>query len=148
MSSSVVRPDSGSALVLSRNAVADGLNAPLRSQIAQGQLTLVRRGVYTNASTFAQHGDTERYRTRVLAVLALRPDAIVTSYSAAAFLGLPIIGKWPKDVYLLSGTASGRRRNGVVELGRRGNESLRRAPLRAFLLQAGLPIVRRPRTYL
>ncbi|WP_308467602.1 hypothetical protein [Rathayibacter soli] len=124
MNSSVVRADPGSTLVLSRNATADGLSAPLRSRIAQGQLKLVRRGVYTDAAAFAQLDDTASYRTRVLATLALRPDAVVTSYSAAVFLGLPMIGKWPKEVYLLSGTSSGRRRNGVVELGRRGGESI------------------------
>lgn len=122
--SSDAHTDHDCALVLSRDAAADGLTAVLRTHVAHGRLTRIRRGAYTPATAFARLDDTQRYRARVLATLATRTDAVVTSYSAAVLCGLPMIGAWPEEVYLLSGTASGRRRNGVVELGRRGHEPL------------------------
>ncbi|UOE43302.1 hypothetical protein [Agromyces larvae] len=49
---------------------------------------------------------------------------IFTSYSAAAVLGLPIIGRWPDDVVLLGATRNGHRRRGVVEVSRIGEPAI------------------------
>jgi len=52
----------------------------------------------------------------VRAALAARRDPVVTGLSAAALLGLPMIGRWPSDVFVLAVGESGRRRAGITEI--------------------------------
>jgi hypothetical protein len=96
--------------------------AELRTARKAGRISRLRRGIYTSASDWRTASSDARNRARILAVLEQRADAVLTSFSAAAMLGLPIIGEWPDDVFLLSNRTSGRRRNGVIELSRRGDE--------------------------
>ena len=43
---------------------------------------------------------------------------VYTSYSAAALMGLPIVGSWPDSVYVMSRDRQGRRRRGVIAVAR------------------------------
>jgi hypothetical protein len=58
------------------------------------------------------------YLSEVRAVAKTFAAPIFTSYSAAALMGLPIIGAWPTDVFILARGANGRRRSLVVEVAR------------------------------
>ncbi|WP_147915850.1 hypothetical protein [Ruania zhangjianzhongii] len=59
------------------------------------------------------------YRRRVLAAARRLRDPVFTSWSAAALLRLPIIGDWPEEVYVLSGSATGSRRGAIVRVATR-----------------------------
>ncbi|WP_175477269.1 type IV toxin-antitoxin system AbiEi family antitoxin domain-containing protein [Ruania alba] len=110
-------------LITFADASASGLDGSLRRAHRDGRLVRVRRGVYRPAA--AQEAGTKaeraaaRYRDQVLAVACNRRDPVFTGPSALVLLGLPIIGPWPKDVFVMSGTAHGRRSTGVVEVARR-----------------------------
>ena len=54
------------------------------------------------------------YRDRVLAASRRLRRPVFTSWSAAAILGLPIIGDWPREVFVLSRRRSGARAGNVV----------------------------------
>jgi hypothetical protein len=77
-----------------------------------------------DAEQFRRLGSADRYRASVLSVLSTRSFPVATGLSAAALFRLPMTGDWPDVVYLLAATSSGRRRNGVVEIPRRGHEEV------------------------
>lgn len=66
----------------------------------------------------------EAYRARVLAAARRLRRPVFTSYSAVALLGLPIIGAWPEEVFILSGSATGSRNGRLVRVGARGDPPL------------------------
>lgn len=66
----------------------------------RGELTRVRRGVYAPRAAWNALRPWERYLARVHAVALLHPDAVFTHESAAALLGLPVIGD-PFTVHVL-----------------------------------------------
>ena len=72
------------------------------------------RGVRSGAETKALN-----YRRRVLAAARRMRDPVFTSWSAAALLRLPIIGDWPEEVYVLSGSSTGSRRGAIVRVATR-----------------------------
>lgn len=112
-------------LVCTRDAIASGTRARLYRDHSVGALTRVRRGVYVKPEALdAQVASEARYRTVVEAVAAARGAPVITSVSATAFLGLPLLGAPPPAVYLLAPGTSGRKRNGVIELARRGDEDV------------------------
>jgi hypothetical protein len=111
--------------VRSAGVRAMGMDGELRAAVARGELEPARRGVYRAAavpdeSNFLTAVESARlaYLSTVRSVAATFEAPIFTSYSAAALLGLPIIGAWPADVYVMSRTEHGRRRSGVVEVAR------------------------------
>lgn len=108
-------------LLLARDCAMTGLTPAQAARESGRPVRRVRRGVY---SVDVPETATERYRTRIRAVMAMRGDPVVTGMSAAALLGLPLVGTWPADVYVLSGGSSGRRRPGVAELARWGREEV------------------------
>jgi hypothetical protein len=114
----------GPPLVLTREMKAAGLDSAVRTGRQRGRLTRLRRGAHVDAATMDSLSDSGRYRAHVLAVLSTRRNAIATGLSAAALVDLPMIGDWPTEVFVLSSRASGRRRNGVVEVPRRGDEQI------------------------
>jgi hypothetical protein len=114
----------GRDLILARDASAHGLTSALRTATNSGSLARIRRGAYLDATTLAELDKTERYTVTISAVMASRREPIATGLSAAALLGLPIVGNWPREVYLLSHTYSSRKRRGVVEIARLGTESV------------------------
>ena len=113
---------------------ASGGLGELRAAVARGELEPVRRGVYratpsaaasraldpdAGADGVAAEGDRAdrlAHLSRVHAVALTFREPVFTSYSAAALLGLPIIGEWPAEVYTVSRGAHGRRRAGVIEV--------------------------------
>jgi hypothetical protein len=119
-----LRPRSTTDLILSRDASAHGLTSALRTATNSGTLVRIRRGAYLDATALAELDNTERYQATVFAAMASRTEPIATGMSAAAMLDLPIVGNWPSDVFLLSHTYSSRKRRGVVEVARQGNENV------------------------
>jgi Transcriptional regulator, AbiEi antitoxin len=108
------------------DARAQGRQSELHAAVARGELEPARRGVY-RAPSAPRPGEgsqavAERerlaYLSEVRAVAAAFSSPIFTSYSAAVLLGLPIIGRWPSEVFILSRGEHGRRRSGVVEVAR------------------------------
>ena len=106
---------------------AQGRQAELRAAVARGEVEVARRGVYRAApSSPPRDGDLGgaaeqgrlAYRSEVRAVAYAFTSPVFTSYSAAVLLGLPIIGAWPSEVFILSRGEHGRRRSGVVEVAR------------------------------
>ena len=74
----------------------------------------VRRGVYLPVETWTSMNPDERYRAFVHATLACSPTAPVLShFSAAALLRLPIVGSWPETVHTIVDEASGGRSSGL-----------------------------------
>lgn len=109
------------------DARAQGRQSELRAAVARGELEAARRGVYRAPTSPPQRGEGQQgvaererlaYLSEVRSVAFAFGSPIFTSYSAAVLLGLPIIGKWPSEVFILSRGDHGRRRSGVVEVAR------------------------------
>ncbi len=84
--------------------------AAYRRAAAKGAMVRVHRGAYVDASEWQAMDRHERYRRRVLAaILASRGCPPASHQSAAALLGIPIIGQWPSLVHVLCSRASGTR---------------------------------------
>lgn len=108
-------------LILARDCAVAGLSPAQLARESGHKANRVRRGVYS----FDVPADAaERYRMRIRAAMAVRGDPIAAGMSAAALLGLPLVGQWPAQVQVLSGCSSGRRRSGVTELARWGREEV------------------------
>jgi hypothetical protein len=104
---------------------AQGRQSELRAAVGRGDLVQIRRGVYREAHRPPIGGSpapAERRRIEYLAsvhaVARTFSAPIFTSYSAAVLHGLPIIGPWPTEVFVLARGRNGRRRAGVVEVAR------------------------------
>jgi predicted transcriptional regulator of viral defense system len=104
---------------------AIGAEGELRAAVARGELERARRGLYRVPP--ARHDlrhvtAAERarlaYLSEVRSVSYAFRSPVFTSFSAAVLLGLPILGPWPRDVFILSRGEHGRRRSGVVEVAR------------------------------
>lgn len=104
-----------------------GRQSELHGAVARGELEVARRGVYRATSSAPEPDDDQlgvagrerlAYLSNVRSVAYAFDSAVFTSYSAAVLLGLPIIGKWPSEVFILSRGKHGRRRSGVVEVAR------------------------------
>ena len=88
-----------------------------------GSLIRIARGAYVPAAVLQGGSQAEcaarRYRLMVLAAARRMRAPIFTGHSALALLGLPIVGSWPEDVYVLADRPHGTRRQGVVAVARR-----------------------------
>lgn len=106
---------------------AAGLIPELRAALAAGRVRRVRRGAYE--STDATPGsprerDALRYLRLVHAAAGALQAPVFTGYSAMALYGLPIMGEWPTEVYVMSDGPHGRRRPGVISVARRSEVPL------------------------
>jgi hypothetical protein len=119
---SMLRIATAPRLVLSSDMAAAGLDALVRTEIRHGSLERVRRGAYVDAESARLWSPEERFRTQVQAVLSTRASGVAAGLAAAVLLGFPMTGSWPSEVQVLATGASGRRRNGVIEVPRRGAE--------------------------
>ena len=82
-----------------------GVERPDRD--ATTALERVRRGVYAPS---ASPTDEVRYRRLVRASsLTLTGQAVFSHESAAALLGIPILGRWPEQIHLIAERRSGGR---------------------------------------
>ncbi|WP_243063461.1 hypothetical protein [Humibacter sp. RRB41] len=84
----------------------------------------LRRGVYASVEEYRGLSREDKYLTRVAGAASIRNDPVLAGLSAAVWLGLPLVGSVPQYVYLLSPANNGRKRNGVIELPRRGRETV------------------------
>ncbi|MFM9877609.1 MAG: hypothetical protein ACKVOG_07140 [Rhodoglobus sp.] len=73
------------------------------------ELVRVKRGAYCAAEVWRSATDPERHRMRVTAAAAAHPHAVFSHWSAAAVLGLPLIGRWPSTVHVAADRATGGR---------------------------------------
>jgi hypothetical protein len=108
-------PRGAGGVIPSARARSIGMSAPLLTARDAGELVAVRRGVYVPAG-FEQLSALERHRARAFAVAHQRPGVVFAGFTAAVLLGMPVVGEVPDDVVVLARRASGRRRNGVVEI--------------------------------
>lgn len=109
-------------LVTSADATRVGKRAVLQGMVASGKLERLWPGVYRRPLRIGTPGEraAEAYRARVLAAARRLRRPVFTSYSALALLGLPIIGAWPEDIFILSGRATGSRQGRLVRVATRG----------------------------
>lgn len=108
---------------LARDARAAGREVAFYEAIRSGELERVRRGVYVrrerpDPAESAAERDARRYLALVRASAQALEQPLYTSYSAAALMGLPIVGRWPDSVYVMSRDGHGSRRRGVVAVAR------------------------------
>ncbi|MDJ1113468.1 hypothetical protein [Microbacterium dauci] len=81
--------------------------------IARGELVRVRPGVFTPTVTWTALRPWERYLVRVHAVALTHPDAVFCHESAAALLGMPVIGD-PVTVHVLVPASHAARESGGI----------------------------------
>ncbi|WP_173923482.1 type IV toxin-antitoxin system AbiEi family antitoxin domain-containing protein [Agromyces sp. Marseille-P2726] len=111
--------------VLARDARAAGLASSLAAAVSDGALERVRRGVYraplpSDPALSRPQRAALRYRAQVMAAPHTMRSPIFTSYSAAVIHGLPIIGEWPAEVYVMAPDRHGHRRRTAVSVARIG----------------------------
>lgn len=119
-------PEDAHGLILFADVRERGRQSELYAAVARGTIERVRRGVYRRAvatvpeTDAAGDADPERlaYLTTVRAAARAFTSPVFTSYSAAVLLGLPIIGPWPGEVFVMSRDRHGSRRHGVVTVAR------------------------------
>lgn len=112
--------------VLARDARAAGLTSALAAAVSDGSLERVRRGVYReppapDASLSRSKRAALDYRARVLAAAETLRSPIFTSYSAIAVYGLPVIGAWPTEVFVMAPDGHGHRRPTTIAMARIGD---------------------------
>ncbi|UZN04690.1 type IV toxin-antitoxin system AbiEi family antitoxin domain-containing protein [Cellulomonas sp. S1-8] len=93
------------------------LNDPevLQRRARSGEVVRVRRGTYVDAEAWRGLDDRARQVVRVRAVLAAASAPPVFSHwSAAAVLGLPVVGRRDEAVHVVQGSAGGGRSHGDV----------------------------------
>lgn len=113
-------PTDVNGLISHADAATLGRSAELLRRERSGELRRIVRGVYTSAPLEpGARGAAERYRERVLAAGRRMRDPVFTSFSAAALHRLPIVGRWPEEIYVMSGGPHGRRQRDVISVARR-----------------------------
>lgn len=109
-------------LVTYAAAATLGRSELLRSRHRRGQLERVARGAYRqplDQSQPAMERAAQAHLHLVLAAARRLHHPVFTGYSAAALYRLPIVGPWPRDVYVLGTGRHGSRRPGVVTVAQR-----------------------------
>ena len=109
--------------ILARDARALGREAAFYEAIRTGELERIRQGVYSprerpSLDESSAERDARRYLALVRASAYALERPVYTSYSAAALMGLPIVGSWPDSVYVMSRDRQGSRRRGVIAVAR------------------------------
>lgn len=116
-------PTTADGFVLASDLRSAGREAELYAAVSNGTLERIRRGVFTYAAPddetkSAPERDAMRYLTAVRACALSRRNPVFTSFSAVALTGLPIIGSWPRHLYVMSGNSKGSRRREVISVAR------------------------------
>ncbi|MFB9307640.1 hypothetical protein BJY17_002886 [Agromyces hippuratus] len=109
--------------ILARDVRSVGRLAGLRAAVLDGRVERVRTGVYRptvrpDPSLSAPEQWAEAYRSVVRAVAQTLTTPIFTGHSAVALAQLPIVGRWPNEVFVLSKNEFGHRRAGVTSVAR------------------------------
>jgi len=113
----VPRAEAGASVVHVSAAVRGVLPVPaaMQRRAGSGQLVRVRRGTYVGAEEWQVLDERARQVVRVRAVHAAAARAPVFSHwSAAAVLGLPVVGRRDADVHVVQAPAGGGRSHGDV----------------------------------
>jgi len=108
-------------LILASAVLQTGQQAQLNRAVRAGEVQRVRRGVYTPVGADPPLRGAGRHVLTAFAAAAQRDDPVFAGYTAALLHGMPAVGAIPAQVTFLAGGASGRIRNGVIELGRRAD---------------------------
>lgn len=121
---SLLLPSDRHGLITSADVARAGQSGTLQALYRSGGVERLWPGVYRRMILTDTRPQAERraadYRLRVLAASRRLRQPVFTSWSAAALLGLPIIGDWPQEVFVLSGRRSGARAGKVVYVASRG----------------------------
>ncbi|GAA2456876.1 type IV toxin-antitoxin system AbiEi family antitoxin domain-containing protein [Agromyces soli] len=122
------RPDDSTPLPIDRHrlirtsaARQTGQQAQLNRAVRAGEVQRVRRGVYAPVGADPPLRGADHHLLTAFAAAAQREDPVFAGYTAALLHGMPAVGAIPAQVTVLAGGASGRIRNGVIELGRRAD---------------------------
>ena len=115
-------PLGAGGVIASARARSAGLSASLLTARDAGALVAVRRGVYVPSASLGGMTAADRHRAQAFAVAHQRPGVVFAGFTAALLLGMPVVGGMPDHLTVLAKKASGRRRNGVVEIVRRDVE--------------------------
>jgi hypothetical protein len=123
-------PTTTQGFVLARDMREAGREAELYAAVQSGRLQRVRRGVYSaprpdDGAMTPPEKDALRYRALVRAAAQSLDRPVFTSYSAAALLELPVLGRWPDSVYVMSRDSNGNRRPGVISVARTTDTHIR-----------------------
>lgn len=81
----------------------------LISAEARGDIRRIRRGAYVGADHWESLDTVAQHVIAVRAALVSQPDAVISHWSAAAVLGLPIVGRRDNEVHLTVSASSGGR---------------------------------------
>jgi len=73
----------------------------IRSAVARGHLTRLRRGWYVDTEVWRDCDERRRHVLRMSAADGDQVDAVFAGRSAAAAWGIPLFDPWPSDVLLL-----------------------------------------------
>lgn len=115
-------PFTPDGLVTHAQASMLGRGDALRRLHRTGTLERVARGAYRlplESTQPAMEREAQHYLHLVLAASRRLHRPVFTGYSAAALYQLPIVGRWPRDVYVLGTGAHGSRRPGIVTVAQR-----------------------------
>jgi hypothetical protein len=99
-------------LVASGDGPGDLPAGDLVAAARRGHLRRIGRGAYVGVRTWDGLDPTSRHVLAVRAALTGRPELMVSHWSAAALLGLPIVGRRDDDVHLTIGPTGGGRTSG------------------------------------
>lgn len=116
-------PARGHGLVYALDLRSVGRERELYAAAKAGTLERVRPGAYRPTPTH-DHGISQAERDRIRHLLMVYAAAeqldrpVFTGHSAIALAGLPIVGPWPDEVFVLSRNGAASRRRGVVTIAR------------------------------
>ncbi|MFK4730229.1 hypothetical protein ROT00_11115 [Agromyces mediolanus] len=106
-------------LIHASTVLRTGQQAQLLRAVRAGEVQRVRRGVYSPVGADPPLRGADRHLLTAFAAAAQRDHPVFAGYTSALLHGMPAVGAIPSQVTLLGSGASGRIRNGVIELGRR-----------------------------
>ncbi|TFD47878.1 hypothetical protein E3T55_15135 [Cryobacterium frigoriphilum] len=104
------------SLILTCDSVAIGRDdTRLSRAVKRGTLVRLKQGVYLDRELWAPLGNADRHR--LLATIAERlagPGLVFSHQTAAALIGLPVLGRWPDRAHVLKECATGGRSTTVL----------------------------------
>ncbi|MFC9918397.1 hypothetical protein [Agromyces binzhouensis] len=116
-------PTRDHGLVYALDLRSVGRERELYAAAKAGTMERLRPGAYrsrppTDPGVSPAERDRSRYRMMVRAAAAQLDRPVFTGHSAIALAGMPILGPWPDEVFVLSRNGTASRRRGVVTIAR------------------------------
>ncbi|GLU90537.1 hypothetical protein [Agromyces sp. NBRC 114283] len=106
-------------LIHASTVLRAGQQGQLVRAVRDGELQRVRRGVYSPVGAGPPPRGADHHVLTAFAAAAQRDHPVFAGYTSALLHGMPAVGAVPSQVTFLASGASGRIRNGVIEVGRR-----------------------------